>query len=177
MESLVPTSSTTVTLMIGDAIAVAVAKRRGFTGDHFKLFHPHGNLGKRLTLTVESLMLVGHENATVLSGSKVDDAVFEMCRKPIGGVNVIDKDGCLRGIFTDGDLRRLYKKYKGQINDLTIDDVMTSNPIILNKDKLITEVIEDAKSKDEMFSFYPVVQGKKLVGALRMLDISKSGLF
>jgi len=176
LGSLVPTSSTTASLMIGDAIAVAVAKKRGFASEDFGVFHPRGLLGKRLTLQVESLMLTGEENAVIQCGATVEEAVFEMCRKPIGGVNIVDGDDILKGIFTDGDLRRLYKDKKENMNTICIDTVMTTSPITLNKDQLVSHVIEDAKRFDRMVSFYPVVEGQKLIGSLRLLDVSKSGL-
>ena len=177
LESLVPTSSTTACLILGDAIAVAVAKKRGFTSKDFGVFHPNGLLGKRLTLQVESLMLTGDENAVIQCGSFVEDAVFEMCRKPIGGVNIIDETGRLKGVFTDGDLRRLYKDLgQEDMGRICIDSVMTKTPITVDKTELISKVIEDAKQFNRSVSFYPVIEDQKLVGSLRLTDISKSGL-
>ena len=177
LESLVPTSSTTACLILGDAIAVSVAKKRGFTSKDFGVFHPNGLLGKRLTLQVKSLMLTGDENAVILCGSSVEDAVFEMCRKPIGGVNIMDETGRLKGIFTDGDLRRLYKDHgQEEMGRICIDSVMTKTPITVDKTELVSKVIEDAKRFNRSVSFYPVVEDQKLVGSLRLADISKSGL-
>lgn len=176
LGSLVPTASTTATLMLGDALAVAVASKRGFTPEDFAVYHPNGLLGKRLTLKVEQLMLSEDENAKILSGSTVQEAIFEMCRKPIGGVNIVNDEDELLGIFTDGDLRRFCFNNSSELEETVIDTLMTKTPIKLNKDSLVADVIEDMKKYDRKVSFYPVVEGKKLVGTLRLLDISKSGL-
>lgn len=103
---MVPTSSTTATLVLGDAIAVELGKLKRFTQEEFGIYHPKGQLGKKLTMRVEDIMVKDADNSVVLSGSTLEQAVFEMCRKPVGGVSIIDRDGKLLGIFTDGDLRR-----------------------------------------------------------------------
>lgn len=177
LGTLVPTSSTTATLMIGDALAVAVASKRGFAPEDFGVFHPNGLLGKRLTLKVESLMLTGDENSAVLCGSTVEDTVFEMCRKSIGGVNIIDEFGNLKGVFTDGDLRRLCHHVPEGMGRIIIDDIMTTTPIALQKNQLVADVIEEIRLYNRTVSFYPVVDNGVLVGSLRLLDISRSGLF
>lgn len=176
LGSIVPTSSTTVSLMIGDAIAVVVAKKRGFSSKDFGLFHPRGTLGKRLTLRVGDLMLKDEENSVIRNGATIEEAVYEMCKKSVGGVNIIDSNGNLLGVFTDGDFRRLHQNYQENINGIIIDTVMTKKPIILNPNDLVYNVIEDIKKFDRKMSFYPVTENKKLVGSLRLIDISKSGL-
>lgn len=176
LGTLVPTSSTTATLMIGDAIAVAVASKREFSPKDFGVFHPNGLLGKRLTLKVESLMLTGDENSAVLCGSTVEDTVFEMCRKSIGGVNIIDELGNLKGVFTDGDLRRLCNRVPERMGRIIIDDIMTTTPITLHKNQLVADVIEEIRLYNRTVSFYPVVENGVLAGSLRLVDISKSGL-
>ncbi|MGI6078913.1 MAG: KpsF/GutQ family sugar-phosphate isomerase [Fastidiosipilaceae bacterium] len=97
LGSLVPTSSTTAMLALGDAISVAVAKERGFEAKEFSVFHPKGTLGKRLTLKVEGMMIKRDDSPVVLSKSSIRDAVLEMCNKPVGGTNVVDSDGYLLG--------------------------------------------------------------------------------
>jgi len=99
-----------------------------------------------------------------------------MCKKPIGGVNIISENGKLMGIFTDGDLRRLHKKTSGVMDSLCIDEVMTQNPVTLSKEQLVAQVVIDAKEHHHMMSFYPVVENGMLVGTLRIQDVSKSGL-
>lgn len=172
----VPTSSTTVELMIGDALAVAVATKRGFTEQDFGEYHPSGQLGKRLTLRVEDLMLSGKENPAISQSASVGDAIFEMCKKGVGGVNIISDDWSLIGVFTDGDLRRLHNKFGSTMDEQPIVNVMTRTPITLDRNQLVASVIEEIKNLDRKVSFYPVVSNGKLVGSLRALDISKSGL-
>lgn len=176
LDKTVPTSSTTVELMIGDALAVAVATKRGFTEQDFGEYHPHGQLGKRLTLRVEELMLTGEENPVITQSASVSDAVFEMCKKGIGGVNIVSNDGILIGVFTDGDLRRMHSRFGSTMDTQPIMNVMTRTPITLEESQLVATVVEEMKSLDRKVSFYPVVNKGKLTGSLRVLDISKSGL-
>ncbi|MGI6078820.1 MAG: KpsF/GutQ family sugar-phosphate isomerase [Fastidiosipilaceae bacterium] len=175
LGSLVPTSSTTSMLVLGDALSVAVAKKRGFEAKEFSVFHPKGALGKRLTLKVEGMMIKGDENSTVLSRSTVKDAVLEMCNKPIGGTNIIDSEGYLLGVFTDGDLRRLFRRNPGGAMDVIIDEVMTKNPVCLSPDMLVYDSVKIIKEKK--VTFFPVVdEKKKLLGTIRLMDVARSGI-
>jgi arabinose-5-phosphate isomerase len=171
----VPTSSTTAMLAIGDALAVSVAKKRGFEDKEFSVFHPKGVLGKRMTLKVEGMMIKGNENSTVLSGSTIKEAVLEMCNKPIGGTNIIDENGYLAGIFTDGDLRRLFSRNPEGAMDTIIDDVMSLKPICLSPKILVYDLVN--LMVEANVSLFPVVDAnKKLLGTLRLMDVTKSGL-
>jgi arabinose-5-phosphate isomerase len=175
LGSLVPTSSTTSMLVLGDALSVAVAKKRGFEAKEFSVFHPKGALGKRLTLKVEGMMIKGDENSTVLSRSTVKDAVLEMCNKPIGGTNIIDSEGYLLGVFTDGDLRKLFRRNPGGAMDVIIDEVMTKNPVCLSPDMLVYDSVKIIKEKK--VTFFPVVdEKKKLLGTIRLMDVARSGI-
>ncbi len=175
LGSLVPTSSTTAMLALGDALAIAVAKERGFEAKEFSVFHPKGTLGKKMTLKIEGMMIKGEENSTVLSGSTVRDAVLEMCNKPIGGTNIIDSNGRLLGIFTDGDLRRLFRNNHGGAMDFVIDDVMTVEPVCLSPEVLVYDSI--AMMREKNLSLFPVVDNdRKLLGTIRLMDVTKSGL-
>lgn len=175
LGSLVPTSSTTAMLVIGDALAVSVAKERGFEAKEFSVFHPKGTLGKRMTLMVEGMMIKGDENSTVSSGSTIREAVLEMCKKPIGGTNIIDSRGYLLGVFTDGDLRRLFSRNPDGAMDMIINDVMTANPICLSPKILVYDSIDIMREKKA--SFFPVVDdNKKLMGTIRLMDVVRSGL-
>ena len=177
MDDIVPSSSTTATLMVGDAIAIAVAEKRGFNKQDFSVFHINGLLGKRLTMRVEDLMLTGEQNPKVKNDATVGEAIIEMCRQGVGGVNVVDDDGLLLGVFADGDLRRLHNKEGAIMDAKLIVEVMTRNPITVGRQQLVSGLIEDMKKFDQKVSFYPVVENDgKLVGCLRLLDISKSGL-
>ncbi|NLL94218.1 MAG: KpsF/GutQ family sugar-phosphate isomerase [Thermoplasmatales archaeon] len=171
----VPTSSTTATLAVGDALAVSIAKNRGFEVKEFSVFHPKGTLGKRMTLKVEGMMKKNSENPSILSGSTVKDAVLEMCKKPIGGTNIVDSNGVLLGVFTDGDLRRLFNRNPENAMSSTIDDVMTKEPVCISPNILVYDSIDLIKEKG--LSFFPVVDDdKKLLGTIRLMDVVKSGL-
>lgn len=176
LGTMVPTSSTTVALMMGDALAVAVAEKRGFTKENFSNFHPHGQLGKQMTLKVKDLMLAGEENAVVFKDATVGDAVFEMCKKSVGGVNIIAPEGTLIGVFTDGDLRRLHNRFGSEMDTKPIVDVMTPSPITFDGERLVADVVDEIKKFDRQVSFYPVVTNGVLVGSLRAIEIAKSGL-
>jgi arabinose-5-phosphate isomerase len=173
---MVPTSSTTATLVLGDAIAVELGKLKGFTQEEFGIYHPKGQLGKKLTMKVGDIMKKGADNSVILSGSTLEQAVFEMCRKPVGGVSIVDKDGKLLGVFTDGDLRRHLQKHNGMLSDEKIDKLMVKKPITLCQDQLIAEAIENTISKHSV-SIFPVIDDEgKAVGTLCMIDVVKSGL-
>jgi arabinose-5-phosphate isomerase len=173
---MVPTSSTTATLVLGDAIAVELGKLKGFTQEEFGIYHPKGQLGKKLTMKVGDIMVKDTDNSVVLTGSTLEQAVFEMCRKPVGGVSVIDNNGRLLGIFTDGDLRRHLQKHKGMLSDEKIDNLMIRKPMSLHPEQLVSDAVNTVISKHTV-SMYPVVDSDgKAVGTLRMLDVVKSGL-
>ncbi len=175
LDNMVPTSSTTAMLAVGDALAVTVATMRNFTKNDFAIFHPHGTLGKKLTLKVGNLMKSGEENAVVLSGSTLQEAILEMCRKPIGCVNVVDFENHLIGIFTDGDLRR-YINNNGQDFNMRIDEIMTISPVIVMPELLVVDAVEKMKRENGFLSMLPVVEDGYLKGTLHISDIIKVGL-
>lgn len=173
---LVPTASTTATLVIGDAIAVGLATSRAVTKEQFGLYHPSGQLGKRLTLTVEDIMIKGDENSTVHVGSTMEEVIFEMCKKSIGAVSIIDSRGQLKGIFTDGDLRRHISQNECNLKTTIIDNLMVTSPIVLHSNQLLQDAITHTISKYKV-SFYPVVDDNgALVGTVRSIDVLNTGL-
>lgn len=176
LGNLVPSTSTTVSLVLGDALAVVVSKMRGFTPQDFAVFHPNGLLGRKLTMKVADLMKKDEENAVIESGMKVEQAVMEMCKTPIGCVNVVDKEGHYIGIFTDGDLRRLVGHRGVQVMDECIDDVMTKNPLTIEPDILVVDAVEKMKEMNRRVSTLAVVENKKIIGTLCVADIAKAGL-
>ncbi len=177
LDDLVPTTSTTVSLVVGDAIAIVLAKINGFETQDFAVFHPNGLLGKRLTLKVKDLMKIGESNATVERDCNVRQAVLEMCKRPTGCVSVIDKNNKFLGIFTDGDLRRLISKYGDDSLNKNITDVMNRDAITINEDALVIEALETMKVIENKFlSVLPVLKNGKLVGAICLSDISSVGL-
>lgn len=171
---LAPTASTTAMLAMGDALAVALLDKKGFQEKDFAFYHPGGILGKRLLLTVDDIMRKGRENPVVKEEAKVKSVLLSITRARAGSASVIDKKGKLKGIFTDGDLRRHLDK-DPKITNRRVKDVMTKNPIVVKKDKLAAEAFQILKSKkiDEV----PVVDDKnRPIGLLDVQDILKAGL-
>ncbi len=173
---IVPTTSTTSTLVIGDALAVSIAQKRGFTKEEFGKYHPSGQLGKKLTLRVKDVMLKGAENSVVLEGSTIEQVIFEMCKKSIGAVSVTDKSGLLKGVFTDGDLRRFTNQSEYNPKTTIIDDVMIKQPITIDCNQLLYDAITQTISKHSVSVFPVVNKDGVLVGTLRAIDVLKTGL-
>jgi arabinose-5-phosphate isomerase len=174
---IVPTSSTTLTLAIGDAITGVLMRQREFNHDDFARLHPAGDLGRRLRLMVENIMQPINEVAVVEQNDSLRKIVIEMTEKPQGAALVVDKQHQLLGIITEGDLRRCLAEGK-DIDKITVVDLMTSNPIAINiksplKDAMI--LMEDRKSQ---ISVLPVVNddGKTCAGLLRLHDIYQANL-
>ncbi|HCL58565.1 MAG TPA: D-arabinose 5-phosphate isomerase, partial [Acinetobacter sp.] len=131
---LAPTSSTTATLALGDALAVALLDARGFTADDFALSHPAGALGKRLLLHVKHLMHTGSELPKVSPDTPMNQVLYEISNKRLGLTTIVDQNDVLLGIFTDGDLRRLIDKQQGFDVNLPIQEVMTKNPLTISQE-------------------------------------------
>jgi arabinose-5-phosphate isomerase len=171
---LAPTASTTATLAMADALAVCLLERKGFKEKDFAFFHPGGALGRRLFLKVEDIMRRAHGNAVVDENKKVSQVLCAITRARSGSATIVDKSGKLKGIFTDGDLRRHLESDKDLAVRL-IKDVMTRNPTVVNKDMLAAEAMRilQAKKIDEV----PVVDKfMRPVGLLDVQDLLKAGL-
>jgi arabinose-5-phosphate isomerase len=171
---LVPTASTTAMLALGDALAVALSERRGFTEKDFATLHPGGSLGKRLTLTVEDLMRRGKAHPVMKEIDLVKKVLLTITRARAGSASVVDRKGRLTGIFTDGDLRR-HLEEDPQILTRRMGQVMTRNPKTLPKGHLAVEALKLLKRYriDEI----PIVDPKgKPVGLLDIQDLLKAGL-
>ena len=171
---LAPTTSTTAMLAMGDALAVALLDKKGFKECDFAFFHPGGILGKRLLLKVEDIMRKGRENPVVFENDPVKKVLLAITKARAGSASVVDSKGMLKGIFTDGDLRRHLEINPDLINK-KVKDVMTKNPTVIKKDKLAAEAFDILRSKkiDEI----PVVDDKKRpVGLLDVQDLLKAGL-
>ena len=171
---LVPTASTTAMLALGDALAVALSERRGFTEKDFATLHPGGSLGKRLTLTVEDLMRTGRSNPVVKATDSVKKVLFAITQARAGSASVIDSRGRLAGIFTDGDLRR-HLKEDPQILSRKVSQVMTKNPKALAGGHLAVEALKLLKRYriDEI----PIADRRgRPVGLLDIQDLLKAGL-
>lgn len=177
--NIVPTSSSTATMALGDALSVALLIQRGFKEGDFAQFHPGGALGKKLLLLVTDLSFEGDDNPVVSLDSKFENAQYILMKKHLGAVNVTDSNGVLVGIVTDGDVRRLLEKNKtSTINDilqLPVEDVMTKNPKSINRDKLAIEAL--LFMQKHLISQLPIVDDDgKSVGLLRLLDLTRAGL-
>lgn len=173
---IAPTSSTTAALVLGDAMAVTCAKIKAFTKKDYALFHPSGSLGKGLITTVGDLMSVGDENSVVTEKDSFEKAVEEMCRTSLGMVNVVDKDGKLVGLFTDGDLRRKLAE-KVDIYNMNLKDIITTTPVTIRKDMLAAEALRIMIQGEKKVSVAPVVdENNILLGSLCAKDIIKAGI-
>ncbi|MBC7002440.1 KpsF/GutQ family sugar-phosphate isomerase [Photobacterium sp. BZF1] len=171
--NLAPTSSTTATLAMGDALAIALMEARGFTADDFALSHPGGALGRKLLLRISDIMHTGERLPLVGEEALIKDALLEVSRKGLGMTAIIDKDQQLLGIFTDGDLRRLLDN-RVDIHSTTIGAVMTRNPATISADVLAAEGLK--LLEDRKISGLLVTDNGKLVGALNMHDLLKAGV-
>ncbi|GEK71673.1 MULTISPECIES: KpsF/GutQ family sugar-phosphate isomerase [Halomonas] len=171
---LAPTSSTTAALALGDALAVALLESRGFTAEDFALSHPGGSLGKRLLLKVSDLMHQGARLPQVALGSPLRDALLEITRQGLGFTCVIDPEGRLAGVYTDGDLRRTLDQFS-DLSSLTVDQVMTTPGKRTSPDTLAAEAVR--LMEDNRITALAVVDDDgRPVGALHMHDLLASGV-
>ncbi|MFT7491996.1 MAG: arabinose-5-phosphate isomerase [Pseudohongiellaceae bacterium] len=171
---LAPTSSTTVTLVMGDALAVALLEARGFTPEDFAFSHPGGALGRRLVLTVGDIMHGGIDLPAVQENTSLPQTLIEMTQKGLGITTVINKDNKLTGVFTDGDLRRAIDK-NIDINRALIKDVMSPNPSTIMPTILVTEAV----SIMEQRSITALIVANELqqpIGVIHMHDILRAGI-
>jgi arabinose-5-phosphate isomerase len=177
-HQLAPTTSTTVMLVFGDALAIVLAKLNNFKPEDFAVFHPSGSLGKRLLLKVESLMAKGEENPIVNAKSDLKETIMIMSSKGHGGVNVVNDIGELVGLITDGDLRRTIELQSNiNILDLKASDIMSRNPIFIIESKKAVEALDLMENREKQLSILPVVNDdNKAVGMLRIHDIIRAGI-
>lgn len=170
---LAPTASTTAALAMADALAVCLLELKGFKEKDFAFYHPGGLLGKKLLLKVEDIMRTGLANPIVKENQKVSQVLFKITQARAGSATVTDKNGRLKGIFTDGDLRR----HLGIDKDLPkrkIKEVMTNNPTVVQRGMLATEALRILK--DRKIDEVPVVdKNKHPVGLLDVQDLLKAG--
>ena len=176
--NLAPTTSTTVALAIGDALAMTVMKVKGLTSDDFAVNHPAGRLGKRLTLRVADLMHTNGENPTIACGSSWVEVVRAISKGGLGAVCVVDSNGHLAGIITDGDLRRAIEHTShDSLAKLTCDDFMTRQPTVAQPQLLAFDALRLMEDRASQISVLPVVDENKIcVGLIRLHDIVRSGL-
>jgi arabinose-5-phosphate isomerase len=176
--NLAPTTSTTVALAIGDALAMTVMKVKGLTSDDFAVNHPAGRLGKRLTLRVGDLMHRDGENPTIATGSSWVEVVRAISKGGLGAVCVIDDSGRLAGIITDGDLRRAIEQTSHEsLAKLTCDEFMTSKPVVATPELLAFDALQLMEDRPSQISVLPVVDAdQRCVGLIRVHDIVRTGV-
>ena len=174
---LAPTASTTATLAMGDAIAMALMEEKKFTSQDYALFHPGGALGRKLLLTVGDVMHSGENNPIVKVGATVKDALFEMTAKGLGAVSVVNAENKFVGIVTDGIIRRALEKDKNFI-DKPVETVMHKDALIISADKLAAAALSVMeKHKPRPVTVLPVIDAdKNPVGMIHLTDLLRQGV-
>ena len=172
---LAPTSSTTATLVLGDALAVALLEARGFTADDFARSHPAGALGKRLLLHVKHLMHTGDELPKVSPNTPMNQVLYEISNKRLGLTTIVDEQDHLLGIFTDGDLRRLIDKQQGFDVNLPVSEVMTKKTSTISQEARAVEALQQLNQK-KISQFVVVDDQNKVIGVISMHDLIQAGV-
>lgn len=175
--NLAPTSSTTVALVVGDALAVALMKLRDFRPEHFALYHPGGQLGKRLLLTVGDIMRSGADAPMILVDASTRAMLLEMTSKRMGATSVIDDQGQLLGLVTDYDVRHVLERGL-DLFSMAIVDVMNPRPSFIFSDDKATVAVEQMENREKPFLLLPVLsrETRKVVGMIHLHDIFARGL-
>ena len=174
---LAPTTSTTVALALGDALAVVLLSEHHFTKDQFAAFHPGGALGRKLLLTVKDVMHKGIDNPVIGEDSTVQDALFMMTEKGLGAAAVVGEDGTLAGLVTDGDVRRGLETGSNFLQ-WPVDAMMTKNPRRISQDKLAAEALHIMeKNQPRPITVLPVIdENDKVVGMVHLTDLLRQGV-
>ncbi|MBE6693052.1 MAG: KpsF/GutQ family sugar-phosphate isomerase [Ruminococcaceae bacterium] len=171
---LAPTSSTTALLVLGDALALVASRVKNYTKEDFGLHHPAGALGKKLLVRVSNIMHSGNENAIVPEGSSLKQAIVEMSAKGLSMVIIVDGENRLKGIVTDGDLRRMLERGIDVYNE-TVDNVMTKPPKWIDEREMAVNALQ--RMTDMRITGMPVLNSEeKVVGTILMQDIYKAGI-
>ncbi len=171
---LAPTASTTVTLVMGDALAVSLLNLRGFTIEDFASFHPGGSLGKRLSLKISEIMYTGKDIPIVKENDSLKKAIIEITSKRLGTTAVVNTKGKLTGIITDGDLRRLLEKTM-DITGLKAKDIMTRNPKTIEPDLLASFALQQMENY-KITSLIVIGKGNVPIGIIHLHDLVNLGL-
>jgi arabinose-5-phosphate isomerase len=176
-HGLVPTASVAVALAIGDALALTVMEVKGVTRDAFAANHPSGRLGRRLTLRVRDVMHAGAEQPAIGPQAPLLDVVAAITDGGLGAVNIVDDDGRLLGIITDGDVRRTVQRcHPTQLGDLRAEEVMTSEPVVTTPGAMAYEALKLMEDRPSQIAVLPVVEGESCVGLVRLHDLVRIGL-
>lgn len=171
-NNLAPTSSTTAQMVMGDVLAVCLMELNGFNGRDFAKYHPGGNLGKRLYLRVGDLSKA-NEVPTVALNASLKEVIVEITQKRLGLTAVLDHEGLLQGIITDGDLRRMLEK-SSSIDQITAADILTPNPKTIDPETLAVEALDLMRNND--ISALLVVEDERYLGVLHLHDLVREGI-
>lgn len=170
---LAPTASTTAALAMGDALAMALVERRGFTVEDFAVLHPGGRLGRKL-LRVEDAMHAGDQVPRVAPGAPMREVLFEMTRKRLGMTTVVDGAGSLQGVISDGDLRRLMERHGNAVFDRSAADCMTREPVTIGSRELATQALNLMEAR--RITALVVVEAGRVCGVVHLHDLWQTEL-
>lgn len=173
-HDLAPTSSTTATLVLGDALSVVLLQLRGFTAQDFAYLHPGGSLGKRLSLEIKEIMIKGNDIPIVKENTLIKDVIWEITSKRLGTTCVVDDNNILIGVITDGDLRRILEKTLN-ISGLTAKDIMTKNPKTLMQNQLASFALQQMENF-KITSTIIIDDETKPIGIVHLHDLINLGL-
>lgn len=174
---LAPTSSTTVTLALGDALAIVLSEHKGFEKEQFGFNHPGGMLGRRLLTKVKDIMRIASEIPIVLETDTLKSVIVEIGNKKVGATIVINDSNRLMGMITSGDLRRAMEK-QVNIYHVFAHEIMNKNPIVIGQDELVTDVLDLMKKEGVKASTIPVVSDKReVVGIININDVIRLGIY
>ncbi len=172
---IVPTASTTATMAMGDAIAVSLLVKRGINEQDFAFFHPGGNIGKKFFVKVRDLMHSGSELPLVLTDTPVSKTLIEISSKRLGHAIVIDSNGKIAGVITDGDVRRGLEKYAEKLFKMKTEEIMTKNPKTILQDELAAKALSIMESKSITALIVPDNENRP-AGIIHLHDILKQGI-
>jgi arabinose-5-phosphate isomerase len=175
---MAPTMSTTAQLLFGDLLSVALMRHKNFSLDEYALNHPSGRIGKRITLKVKDLMLVGQRVPLCYADDRLGDVLVELSNKRCGCILITNQESKLLGIFTDGDLRRTLQKVGGQVLEARMQDIMNPTPCFIGPEILAWDAMKRMEADyQKRIMVLPVVDHElKILGLLHMHDIIQSGL-
>ncbi len=174
--NLAPTSSSLAALALGDALAMASIKVTGFNMEDFSRLHPLGQLGRNISMQVKDIMHFGENLPLIDSDTLFREAVIEISDKKLGCVCVTEGDEKLKGIITDGDVRRIFQRFE-DLNHLKTTDVMTADPVTVTDETYLSEALALMENRESQIAVLPVVDGgNKCIGVIRLHDIIRSGM-
>lgn len=174
--NMAPTCSTTAALVVGDALAITLMKLRNFQPEDFALYHPGGQLGKRLLLNVKDVMRTGDANPVIESTVSVKEMLFEITNKRAGAVSVVGADRRLLGLVTDYDIRRALEKW-GNVLAMSVSDLMNKTPTFVYEDEKAIRALEIMENRDKPFLVLPVLnRQEEVIGMIHLHDLVAKGL-